>query len=234
MLAPDGTAVGDTDGRTRRRTTSAAAPLDARGAPAGPRVHRAAAPGRADGLPRVRGTGGRAGRRAMALGTDDFVFPTFRELAAALVRGVDPVQYLAYHRGTWHGGPYDPRATRFGPICIPVATQIPHAVGYAMGLQLDGFGRARSPTSGTAARARGTSTRRANLAGVFGAPVSCSARTTDGRSACRPRDSRPARSGGEPRATGSRAFASTATTCSRCTGRPGRRPSVRTRVKARP
>ena len=61
---------------------------------------------------------------AMALGPDDFVFPTFRELAAALVRGVDPVQYLAYHRGTWHGGPYDPRATRFGPICIPVATQI--------------------------------------------------------------------------------------------------------------
>ena len=70
---------------------------------------------------------------AMALGPDDFVFPTFRELAAALVRGVDPVQYLAYHRGTWHGGPYDPRATRFGPICIPVATQIAHAVGYAMG-----------------------------------------------------------------------------------------------------
>ena len=32
---------------------------------------------------------------AFALGADDFVFPTFRELAAALVRGVDPVQYLA-------------------------------------------------------------------------------------------------------------------------------------------
>src|SRR5439155_8607453 len=45
---------------------------------------------------------------ASALAIDDFVFPTFRELAAALVRDVDPVQYLAYHRGTWHGGPYDP------------------------------------------------------------------------------------------------------------------------------
>ncbi len=74
---------------------------------------------------------------AMALGVDDFVFPTFRELAAALVRGVDPVQYLSYHRGSWHGGPYDSKATRFGPICIPVATQIAHAVGYAMGLALD-------------------------------------------------------------------------------------------------
>src|SRR2546426_5626221 len=75
---------------------------------------------------------------AFALGAQDFVFPSFRELAAALVRGVDPVQYLQYHRGTWHGGPYDPRATKFAPICVPVATQIVHAVGYAMGLRLDG------------------------------------------------------------------------------------------------
>ena len=78
---------------------------------------------------------------AMALGAEDFIFPTFRELAVALVRGVDPVRYLWYHRGTWHGGPYDPRATRFGPICIPIATQIAHAAGYALGQQLDGVGR---------------------------------------------------------------------------------------------
>jgi len=42
---------------------------------------------------------------AFALGQLDFVWPTFRELAVALVRGVDAVQYLQYHRGTWHGGP---------------------------------------------------------------------------------------------------------------------------------
>ena len=36
---------------------------------------------------------------AIALGDADFVWPTFRELAVALVRGVDPVQYLQYHRG---------------------------------------------------------------------------------------------------------------------------------------
>ena len=74
---------------------------------------------------------------AIALGAEDFVFPTFRELAVAIVRGVDAVQYLQYHRGTWHGGPYDPRATRFGPICIPIATQIVHAVGHALGTKLD-------------------------------------------------------------------------------------------------
>jgi pyruvate dehydrogenase E1 component alpha subunit len=108
---------------------------------------------------------------AMALGPDDFVFPTFRELAAALVRGVDPVQYLAYHRGTWHGGPYDPRATRFGPICIPVATQIVHGVGYAMGLALDGAEACSLAFFGDGSASEGDFHEGANLAGVFGAPA---------------------------------------------------------------
>ncbi len=108
---------------------------------------------------------------ALALGEDDFVFPTFRELAVALVRGVDPVQYLAYHRGTWHGGPYDPRATRFGPICIPVATQIVHAVGYAMGLQKDGIEACSVAYFGDGGASEGDFHEGANLAGVFGAPV---------------------------------------------------------------
>jgi pyruvate dehydrogenase E1 component alpha subunit len=108
---------------------------------------------------------------AFALGTDDFVFPTFRELAVALVRGVDPVQYLAYHRGTWHGGPYDPRATRFGPICIPVATQIVHAVGYAMGLRKDGLAACSIAYFGDGGASEGDFHEGANLAGVFGAPV---------------------------------------------------------------
>lgn len=108
---------------------------------------------------------------AAALGPDDFIFPTFRELAAALVRGVDPVQYLAYHRGTWHGGPYDSRATRFGPICIPVATQIVHGVGYAMGLQKDGIAACSLSYFGDGSASEGDFHEGANLAGVFGAPA---------------------------------------------------------------
>ncbi len=108
---------------------------------------------------------------AAALGPDDFVFPTFRELAAALVRGVDPVQYLAYHRGTWHGGPYDPRATRFGPICIPVATQIAHGVGYAMGLQKDGAAACSLTYFGDGSASEGDFHEAANLAGVFRVPA---------------------------------------------------------------
>jgi 2-oxoisovalerate dehydrogenase E1 component alpha subunit len=108
---------------------------------------------------------------AFALGPDDFVFPTFRELGVALVRGVDVVRYLWYHRGTWHGGPYDPRATRFGPISIPVATQIPHAVGYAMGIARDAARACAIGYVGDGATSEGDFHEGANLAAVFGAPT---------------------------------------------------------------
>jgi 2-oxoisovalerate dehydrogenase E1 component subunit alpha len=108
---------------------------------------------------------------AAALGHDDMVFPSFRELAAALVRGVDPVQYLAYHRGSWHGGPYDPRATRFAPICVPTATQICHAVGYALGQKLDRTGACTLTYFGDGAASEGDFHEGANLAAVFAAPA---------------------------------------------------------------
>ena len=108
---------------------------------------------------------------ATALGDADMVWPTFRELAVALVRGVDPVQYLQYHRGTWHGGPYDPRATRFGPICIPIATQIAHAAGGALGQRLDGSHEVSIAYFGDGATSEGDFHEAANLAGVWKLPL---------------------------------------------------------------
>ncbi|MDP9242763.1 MAG: pyruvate dehydrogenase (acetyl-transferring) E1 component subunit alpha [Actinomycetota bacterium] len=108
---------------------------------------------------------------ASALGAEDFVFPSFRELAAAIVRGVDPVEYLHYHRGTWHGGPYDPHEHRFAPICVPVATQILHAVGYAMGLKLDGRATCSLAYFGDGATSEGDFHEACNIAAVFHAPV---------------------------------------------------------------
>ena len=108
---------------------------------------------------------------AFALGPEDFVFPSFRELAAAVVRGVDVVEYLEYHRGTWHGGPYDPIASRFAPICVPVATQIVHAVGWAMGSKLDGSTACSLAYFGDGSASEGDFHEGANLAAVFGAPA---------------------------------------------------------------
>jgi pyruvate dehydrogenase E1 component alpha subunit len=108
---------------------------------------------------------------AFALGPDDFVFPSFRELAAAVVRGVDVVEYLEYHRGTWHGGPYDPIENRFAPICVPVATQIVHAVGWALGAKLDGKTACALAYFGDGSASEGDFHEAANMAAVFGAPV---------------------------------------------------------------
>jgi 2-oxoisovalerate dehydrogenase E1 component subunit alpha len=108
---------------------------------------------------------------AFALGPDDFVFPSFRELAAAVVRGVDVVEYLQYHRGTWHGGPYDPIASRFAPICVPVATQIVHAVGWAMGAKLDGSSACSLAYFGDGSASEGDFHEGANMAAVFRAPA---------------------------------------------------------------
>ena len=74
---------------------------------------------------------------AFALAPADYIFPSYRELGAALVRGVDLVQYLHFYRATWHGGTYDAAAHRFGHVSVPVGSQVLHAVGYAMGSKLD-------------------------------------------------------------------------------------------------
>ena len=171
LLAPDGTAVGDTDvGLDREALRSIL-----RWMVLARRLDRECISLQRQGeltvYPGFEGQEAAQIGSALALGADDFVFPTFRELAAALVRGVDPVQYLAYHRGTWHGGPYDPRATRFGPICIPVATQLPHAVGYAMGLRLDGAAACALAYFGDGSASEGDFHEAANLASVFRTPA---------------------------------------------------------------
>ena len=108
---------------------------------------------------------------AFALAPGDMAFPTFRELAAAVVRGVDVVEYLEYHRGTWHGGPYDPYAHGFAPICVPVATQVVHAVGWAMGARLDGSGAVSIGYFGDGSASEGDFHEAANMAAVFRAPA---------------------------------------------------------------
>jgi pyruvate dehydrogenase E1 component alpha subunit len=108
---------------------------------------------------------------AFALDPQDFVFPSFRELAAAIVRGVDAVEYLQYHRGTWHGGPYDPIATNFAPICVPVATQIVHAVGWALGAKLDGSRACALAYFGDGSASEGDFHEAANMAAVYRAPA---------------------------------------------------------------
>lgn len=106
-----------------------------------------------------------------ALEHDDFVFPSYRELGAALVKGVDLVEYLQFYRGSRHGGGYDPSKHSFGMVCVPVASQILHAIGYALGAKLEGRPIVTMPFFGDGATSQGDFHEGCNFAAVFKAPV---------------------------------------------------------------
>ncbi len=72
-----------------------------------------------------------------AMDPADYVFPSYREHAAAMVRGVRPSELLSQWRGTTHAG-WDPTDYRFHFYSLVLGTQTLHATGYAMGAVLDG------------------------------------------------------------------------------------------------
>lgn len=78
---------------------------------------------------------------------DDYIFPTYREHAVALTRGVDLSDLLRLFRGISNGG-WDTQETHFHLYTLVLAAQTLHGVGYAMGIQRD---QAADPTTEPAA-----------------------------------------------------------------------------------
>lgn len=107
---------------------------------------------------------------AHALRDDDWVFPSYRELGFALVRGIDPSRMMHVFRGTWLGD-HDPFEYAFGMITIPIATQVLHAAGLAMGTKLDGKDTVTVACCGDGATSEGDTHEAMTFAGVFEAPV---------------------------------------------------------------
>ena len=106
---------------------------------------------------------------AYALGPQDWVFPSYREMGAALVRGVDPGKVLHLFRGTWLSN-HDPHATRFGLLSIPIGTQALHAAGFAMGAKFDGADLVVMSFFGDGATSEGDAHEAMNFAAVYDAP----------------------------------------------------------------
>ncbi len=71
-----------------------------------------------------------------AMEADDFAFPTYREHGVALTRGVDPLSLLGLFRGVSNGG-WNPYERNFALYTIVIGNQCLHAVGYAMGVQME-------------------------------------------------------------------------------------------------
>jgi pyruvate dehydrogenase E1 component alpha subunit len=107
---------------------------------------------------------------AAVLGERDWLFPTYRDAAAIVARGVDPVEVLTMLRGDRHCG-YDPVATRVAPQATPLATQLLHAVGVGHAARLKGEDTVVMALCGDGATSEGDFHEACNFAAVFAAPV---------------------------------------------------------------
>jgi 2-oxoisovalerate dehydrogenase E1 component alpha subunit len=107
---------------------------------------------------------------AYALGDNDWIFPSYREMGAAIVRGVDSGALLHLYRGTWLSD-HDPYEHNFGLMSIPIGTQALHATGFAMGARFDDNPIVTMVYFGDGGTSEGDPHEAMNFAGVFKAPV---------------------------------------------------------------
>ena len=107
---------------------------------------------------------------ASAMRASDFAFPSYREHGVTWVRGVAPLDMLAMLRGVTNGG-WDPYEHRCAPSTIVIGNQVLHAVGYAMGIGLDGAADAAITYFGDGATSQGDVSEGFVFASVFNAPV---------------------------------------------------------------
>ncbi|WP_349899158.1 thiamine pyrophosphate-dependent dehydrogenase E1 component subunit alpha [Parafrigoribacterium soli] len=75
---------------------------------------------------------------AHALRSQDHAFPSYREHAVALDRGVDPIDIIRLMRGVTNGGWNPAECGNFHLYTLVLGTQTLHATGFAMGIALDG------------------------------------------------------------------------------------------------
>jgi pyruvate dehydrogenase E1 component alpha subunit len=107
---------------------------------------------------------------AFALEEQDWIFPSYRESAIGLLRGMPPSTVLSWWRGH-PAGWWNPVEYGVASICVPIATHIPHAVGFAWGQKLKGESSVAIVYFGDGATSEGVFHEGATFAGVLKAPA---------------------------------------------------------------
>lgn len=105
-----------------------------------------------------------------ALEMSDWFVPAFRETAAMLWRGIEPADLLLYNAG-YNEGAAIPEDSHDLPIAIPVASQIPHAVGLAYAAGYRESDEIAITFFGDGATSEGDFHEALNFASVLKAPV---------------------------------------------------------------
>jgi 2-oxoisovalerate dehydrogenase E1 component alpha subunit len=107
---------------------------------------------------------------ASAMRPEDVLLPSFREHGAQLWRGVSPVELFLYWGGDERGNDFAKTREDF-PVCVPVATHAPHAVGVALAFKLRREKRVAVCVFGDGATSKGDVGEALNAAGVWHLPV---------------------------------------------------------------
>jgi pyruvate dehydrogenase E1 component alpha subunit len=105
-----------------------------------------------------------------ALERDDWIFPSYRESAIGLLRGMPASTVLSWWRGH-PAGWWNPLEYNVASICVPIGTHVPHAAGLAWGKKLRGESTCAIVYFGDGATSEGSFHEGANFAAVMRAPL---------------------------------------------------------------
>jgi pyruvate dehydrogenase E1 component alpha subunit len=105
-----------------------------------------------------------------ALADEDWIFPSYRESAIGLLRGMPPSTVLSWWRGH-PAGWWNPADYNVASICVPIGTHVPHAAGLAWGKKLRGESACAIVYFGDGATSEGSFHEGANFAAVMRAPL---------------------------------------------------------------
>src|SRR5215813_13713756 len=107
---------------------------------------------------------------AGAMRAEDVLLPSFREHGAQLWRGVSPLELLLFWGGDERGSDFAEAREDF-PVCVPVGTHAPHAVGVALAFKLRREKQMAVCVFGDGATSKGDVAEALNAAGVWQLPV---------------------------------------------------------------
>ncbi|MEO1889873.1 MAG: pyruvate dehydrogenase (acetyl-transferring) E1 component subunit alpha [Cycloclasticus sp.] len=105
-----------------------------------------------------------------AMLADDVFIPYYRDIATQFQRGVLLEETLQYWGGDERGSNFSQQANDF-PLCVPIATQLCHAVGIAFALKYQSKPNVAVVTCGDGATSKGDFYEALNMAGAMSLPT---------------------------------------------------------------
>jgi len=126
--------------------------------------------GRIGTFAQIRGQEASNVASAYAMGKEDWLFPSFRENAALILKGI-PMENIMLYFGGDERGSIIPEGVNCFTTAVPVGTQTLHAVGFAISCKLKKEKKVSLVYFGDGATSEGDTNEAMNFAGVFKAPI---------------------------------------------------------------